>query len=145
MPASRPDRPHAVYRHFDKRDVLLYVGCTYAPERRWKSHYGRWKTYVVRTAVEWFGDRRTALAVESAAIREEHPLFNLDHNMASPSPVQRDYEDLVAGRLDPGVFSERWVHPHDFGRFTAVARAFGLDEKTVAHRTTPRPAVRWRG
>jgi hypothetical protein len=80
------ERETAVYRLFDIKRVLLYVGISCAPSKRFKGHQRdkEWWSAVHHNAIEWHPDRITALRREAAAIADEHPLYNLAH----PDPTR---------------------------------------------------------
>lgn len=67
-----------LYRFLDDHDRLLYVGVAYNPDTREKQHRSsqRWAPLIDRREDEWFDTRRAALDAETAAIRDESPLFN---------------------------------------------------------------------
>lgn len=69
----------AVYRLYDFAGVLLYVGISDNPKRRFAQHADDkgWWYLVVRWTVEWFETRDAAVAAEARAIREECPAYNL--------------------------------------------------------------------
>lgn len=71
----------AVYRLYDANDTLLYVGVATAPDARLKAHskHKSWWGDVARTSLDWYPDRETALAAETAAIRSERPKYNVRH------------------------------------------------------------------
>ena len=72
-------RPVAVYRFFRADGVLLYVGITADPWTRFNQHeFAPWAAHadLDRTKVDWYADRATAKAVETAAIKTERPLAN---------------------------------------------------------------------
>lgn len=75
-------RPHALYRFYDRSDVLLYVGITVDPGARFKKHGGdkEWWTEVDRIGIEHYATRTEALEAERKAIKEEQPLHNVVHN-----------------------------------------------------------------
>lgn len=77
--------PTALYRLYDTRGALLYVGVTNNPERRFKQHRDSkpWWPQVARKTVEWRPSRVRALAEEAAAITAETPVYNIDHNPAA--------------------------------------------------------------
>lgn len=81
--ASLNGRPHALYRFYDRSDVLLYVGITVDPGARFKKHGGdkEWWTEVDRINIEHYATRREALDAEKKAIKEEQPLHNKVHNV----------------------------------------------------------------
>lgn len=73
----------ALYRLYDDRGALLYIGISTNPYERWNTHrcdHGWWSS-VARKAVEWFDTRLDAARAEAAAIRAEGPL----HNKALPN------------------------------------------------------------
>lgn len=80
MRAAR-ENPHFVYRVFDQADTLLYVGCTRAPHTRFKHHRSQAAWYSRAHRVDWdpHPNFLTARAAESAAIRADRPLFNIEH------------------------------------------------------------------
>lgn len=71
--------PHAVYRLWAKDGSLLYVGCSFRPFNRLKSHEAHqvWAAMISSVTMEWFPDRATALAAELDAIRIETPEWNV--------------------------------------------------------------------
>lgn len=76
--------PTALYRLFDEYDVLVYVGITYYPERRFEKHRRTywWKT-VIRWDIEWHPNRHAAARAEKEAIREEWPVYNVQRPVGS--------------------------------------------------------------
>jgi predicted GIY-YIG superfamily endonuclease len=80
--ASLASAPHALYRFYDRTDVLLYVGITMNLPTRMFKHKGTkpWWTSIADIQVEHFATRGEALTAERKAIREERPLYNEQHN-----------------------------------------------------------------
>ncbi|WP_425387384.1 GIY-YIG nuclease family protein [Embleya scabrispora] len=85
--ARRPvleDRRTAGYRLFDLDDVLLYVGISVDPRKRFRGHrYGNkrskpkeWWPRVASTRIEWFDSRPQAESAESFAVVTEYPRHN---------------------------------------------------------------------
>lgn len=72
----------ALYRHFDSRGALLYVGITSDVVARGKQHAAAsaWIESVSRTEAEWHQDRASALQAEAKAIATERPLFNVSQS-----------------------------------------------------------------
>lgn len=68
----------ALYRFFDARDRLLYIGITEILDTRLASHRRRspWRSEIARHTVEWHSSRRAASDAEVAAIRTERPIHN---------------------------------------------------------------------
>ena len=70
---------HALYRFYDAREELLYVGITDEPWRRWREHVRTkpWYPRVKHQAITWYEDKAAAEAAEREAIRSECPRFNI--------------------------------------------------------------------
>ncbi|MEV1013740.1 GIY-YIG nuclease family protein [Micromonospora sp. NPDC049801] len=105
------NQPHALYRFFDRTDVLLYVGITADLPTRLKSHRkGKpWWTQVANITIEPFETRQEALDAEKRAIREEGPLHNDQHNPHVWVETGVRPEDI-----DGAWIAENWrkVHPY---------------------------------
>ena len=87
----------AVYRLYDAQDVLLYIGVSQQPHRRWQQHAQgkRWWPEVARSEIgTWFESRELAVLAEAAAIRSERPRYNIRRGANTPIRNIR-----VAGRL----------------------------------------------
>lgn len=68
---------HAVYRMFDSKNRLLYVGTT-GRARRFDEHaVKRWFPAVQRISLNWHASEAEARLAESLAIKDEHPRFNI--------------------------------------------------------------------
>jgi predicted GIY-YIG superfamily endonuclease len=78
---ARPGRT-AVYRFYDRRGVLLYVGITNSPRHRFEQHAAdkEWWPAVTGRTIEWCASRRAALEAEWFAIKNERPIHNKQHN-----------------------------------------------------------------
>lgn len=74
--------PTNLYRHFDKDDVLLYVGISLSAVNRTAQHVHQsdWAKFIARIEIETYPSRDAALAAEREAILAEHPVFNTVHN-----------------------------------------------------------------
>lgn len=70
---------HILYRCFNKKDALLYVGMTSDPEHRFKSHRETkiWWKYVDHITLQPYPNRRQLEYAETSAIRMETPKFNV--------------------------------------------------------------------
>lgn len=99
------NQPHALYRFFDRSDVLLYVGITADLPTRMKNHRkGKpWWTHIHNITVEHFDTRQEALDAERKAIREEKPLHNDQHN---PHVWVTDLPD--PRKIDGRWLAENW-------------------------------------
>lgn len=81
-PVVPPGRRCALYHHFDAAGALLYVGISEIVVDRGKQHSvtAEWVRFVATTTAKWYPNRAEAEAAERAAIRNERPLFNRQHN-----------------------------------------------------------------
>jgi excinuclease UvrABC nuclease subunit len=86
-PRYLPDVPArqgrtAVYRLYDRRRRLLYVGITNSLKHRFAQHASDkpWWREVSSRTVRWHGTRREALEAEWRAIKTEAPIHNVQHN-----------------------------------------------------------------
>ena len=71
-------RNHYVYRYYDLHGVLLYVGCTMRPEKRWREHQQdrREMSKRVRTVrMQGPYNYDTAREIERVALRTERPVY----------------------------------------------------------------------
>lgn len=105
----------AVYRLFSAKDELLYVGVSKGFGQRWiaHAHVQPWWPEVARQAIDWFDTRDEALAAETHAIREEHPLYNIVHNQAVRPRAVKQRTVSSTG------FPHEWRHP----RLTEISDA----------------------
>ena len=72
------DRPTDVYRLYSD-GVLLYVGISFNAHYRFKQHTKReWWPRVDYVQIFRYSKRSTAEAHEAKAIRDEHPIYNVD-------------------------------------------------------------------
>ena len=77
MTAPIEDRPHYVYRHYDKQDRLIYVGMTSRPDiRPTESRKRAWLATSARYEVSPPMSREAAAWVERATIIGEKPKYN---------------------------------------------------------------------
>ncbi|MFE6355895.1 GIY-YIG nuclease family protein [Streptomyces rochei] len=79
-----PSERTALYRLYDADDLLLYVGITHNPKRRWSAHSRdkHWWPDVARKTIEWFETRKSAERVEKIEVEEERPRYNKVFNGA---------------------------------------------------------------
>lgn len=68
-----------LYRHYDKKGILLYAGMSADTLRRFMNHkaYSRWFKEVVMIKIQWFSTKAKAKKAETIAIKKENPLFNI--------------------------------------------------------------------
>jgi AcrR family transcriptional regulator len=95
--------PTALYRYFDDKGRLLYVGITGGnPSRREDGHARSpfWMQLAASSTIERHPERVKALVAERAAIKAERPLFNRQYNdtTAARERVKAYLEEI--GRMD---------------------------------------------
>lgn len=112
---------HYVYRFFDADGVLLYVGESKDPWKRWRGHRSTssFAPLVARGRISVFSDRLTALQAERNAIVDEGPRFNVKHNPGVSSVPRR----ARVGR----------VKPLDTDRLRLLFQQSGLSATEFAH------------
>lgn len=95
----RRERPHYVYRIFDKDGRLLYIGCTEQVDQRIYMHRATYTLACAWEIHEWYDHHTSeelptlaaARAAERAAIKAEAPLLNRQHNPKRWSRVNGEY------------------------------------------------------
>ena len=87
-----------LYRHFDSKDNLLYVGISFSSIYRLAGHKHKssWFNSINKIEIERHATRELALIAEKAAIKNESPLFNIVHNKQTP----RDKTKELLSRID---------------------------------------------
>lgn len=80
--ADGADDPTSVYKYFDARRILIYVGITGAGIARNRQHNEskEWWKYVVSQEIEHYKSRRLAHEREVQLIEKYRPPFNKQHN-----------------------------------------------------------------
>jgi len=79
---------NTLYRFYDASDQLLYIGITLDPIARLRAHRatkGRRWAQIATITLEQFPDRTSIIRAEAEAIRNERPLWNIQHNTPRPS------------------------------------------------------------
>lgn len=97
---------HCLYRHFDKKGRLLYVGVSLSVLHRslWHRHKSNWYGRIATITVQWFKTRKAAIKAEGRAIRAEKPAHNIMGYRHSNAPTALgDY--LTARRLGVREFA----------------------------------------
>lgn len=77
--AKRRSGPTELYRHFDAKGVLLYVGISLSTANRLGQHrcVSPWSKRVTSITIERYPNRKAALDAERNAIQSEGPLYNV--------------------------------------------------------------------
>lgn len=86
------DRPHILYRFWDSRDVLLYVGISVDSASRIANHMRDqpWWSEVETIKFTTYPNRKAALEAEAEMIRTLKPLYNVVHNEMVEEDVAED-------------------------------------------------------
>lgn len=97
-------RPAAVYRYFDEKQRLLYVGISASALTRMAAHKStaRWFRRARFVTVEWYHNRWDALEAEARAICTEYPRYNIGHILFTSKENRLRRELAKEGR---------WVQP----------------------------------
>lgn len=75
-------QPVALYRHFDAKGRLLYVGISLSAAARLSQHRDKpWFKRIAHMTTQWLPSRQAALAAEAAAIKAERPKHNIAHRV----------------------------------------------------------------
>lgn len=113
-----------LYRLFDRRDVLLYIGIANNYGRRMEQHIRSkpWWPDVATTKIERFATRELALDAEREAIGRERPRYNVQHATADGRPR---YDLTIACDLCGQPATEGWVHVD--ARLASKLRRDGAD------------------
>lgn len=71
-----------LYRLFNRAGLLLYVGISDNPLRRWNEHSKSkdWWPEVANLSQDWYPDRTSVELAERHAIKVERPKYNVTHN-----------------------------------------------------------------
>ena len=86
-----------LYRHFDKKDRLLYVGISLSLLQRLSQHKrnSHWFKKISKVVPERFASRELALEAEKKAIAEECPR----HNNCKNFPTEKDSQSTVMKKV----------------------------------------------
>lgn len=143
----------AVYRLYDAKRTLLYVGISNDFGRRWKQHADiqPWWPDVDYQTVHWHPSREAALIAEKAAIAAERPAHNVHHVPKTglvqdeltgfPVPGQRRPDGTVTITAEPREPAPSLI-PDPAGRFgrPPVDAPSGDFARALGKRYDPAPA-----
>lgn len=75
-----------LYRHYNAEGVLLYVGISFGAliRNRWHQKHSSWFESVAHITIERYPTQEIAKEAEAAAIIEERPIYNKQHNWRPP-------------------------------------------------------------
>lgn len=123
-----------LYRHYDSRSELLYVGISLSAVARLSQHklHAHWFTDIRRVEIERFDTPDRARAAERKAIKGEKPKHNIAHRIiVRPKPKKRthiDAADIIKA----------------FGGVTKAAKAMGVPITTLYSWKTRGSIPDWR-
>ncbi len=119
---------YSLYRFYDAREELLYVGISNEPWRRRKQHSVTqpWYPLVRFQTIEWLDGEAAASRAERSAIRRERPLYNIA-GAIEPPPVPRRRLGLRPRRwITRAIFTALWAWAAIFERACCPALAAPL-------------------
>ena len=92
----------ALYRYFDRGEVLLYIGKSGVLATRSAAHIRRsqWMQFAARSTIERFGTPEEVGTAEREAIEAEHPIFNVQYNDTPEARTRLVAYLTEAGRPD---------------------------------------------
>lgn len=71
---------HYLYRQFNNKGELLYVGITWSVQIRHQAHkFAEWWDDITTITIERFETKQEASEAEISAICKENPKFNIYH------------------------------------------------------------------
>lgn len=112
--------PTQLYRHFDTKGLLLYVGISLRAIHRQHEHAKSkdWFAKIANITIEEFPDRDSAIEAEKKAIIHERPLYNVVHNGPGRDALIAKEKRLAAQAAQ----RERARHEADIQAQVEVAR-----------------------
>jgi predicted GIY-YIG superfamily endonuclease len=133
---------HILYRCYNRKESLLYVGMTNNPEDRFKHHrtHQPWWPYVDHITLQQYATRRELAGAEATAIQDEHPKFNVVTPTGTPTlrtPGRRSVpvwsEPSAFGSVVPeyGFLIEQTLEQQLFPCVECAARAIYCEGETV--------------
>ncbi len=129
------DHHTVLYRLFDRRGGLMYVGITCGPGRRFTQHHRSqvWWEWVVGCTFEHYDTREEAMAAELAAIANEEPAFNVAGRPERQSEILRC-----------AWFARTWVEhlpTHGVDRITGTSNLLDAFDLYDAYDSSPEVAA----
>lgn len=138
----------ALYRLFNADDLLLYVGISKNPKKRWGQHALEkpWWHEVAEKTVEWHPDHATAVALETQAIAAERPAYDQTARRyvslaTAPPRLEFDYSqeqasvvEAVTQKIQSGVYGPgKRLQAARVGREHGVSACIARDALDVIH------------
>lgn len=110
---------HEVYRAYDGRGRLLYIGCCLDVERRWDGHRrtAMWRSYCFKLVSKRYPNKEVARAIEARAISILAPFYNGQHNRRKRTwaeTVRYEKRAKVRTHGRPEII-RRWVQTKEKG------------------------------
>lgn len=97
----------ALYRYYDDKGVLLYVGISIHPIKRLEEHQKNgeevWTSDISTVKISRFKTKRKALSEEGRTIRAERPKYNINHGKITCSTRKRKtaFNDHIIVNVSP--------------------------------------------
>jgi excisionase family DNA binding protein len=116
----------ALYRHFDAKNNLLYVGISLSAVARLSQHstLSAWFDDIARVDVVWFDTREKALEEERRAVAQEKPIYN--------KRLQTVIKDLPQQRDEPRkAITHKIVVLNPVYKINEAAQVLNISESTL--------------
>lgn len=81
----------SLYRHFNSKGNLLYVGISKNPIKRLSQHEktSHWSRQITKIEIEWFETHEQALEAERKTIRSKRPKYNVMHKIDHSAEIKQ--------------------------------------------------------
>jgi predicted GIY-YIG superfamily endonuclease len=146
----------ALYRHFNAKGELLYVGISLSALKRLGEHAAnaKWYRSIANVTIEWHPTREAADAAETEAIRRECPKYNIAKVPAAAKPPRKEKNQFASVELTPEEFERIRLSEQRLGDGATLdsRQCAGLGGQSVSNwlfvvraGEAPAPVVRTRG
>ena len=80
-----------LYRHFNSKDELMYIGISISAAHRLSQHKttSAWIDDITKITIENFETREQVIEAETSSIKKEKPLYNVVHNKTVPEELKK--------------------------------------------------------
>jgi len=89
-----------LYRHFNSKDELMYIGISLSTVARLSQHkeHSHWFSDITKVTIEKYETREEVLLAEKQAIQTEKPLYNIKHNKPKKEKKLSSFEEAEISR-----------------------------------------------
>ena len=123
----------SLYRHYNSKGELLYVGVSLSALQRLGQHadHSDWFASIARVTIEHLDTREAALDAERAAVIRERPLHNIHHKKASEEAQRKANEKLTETAQAKKDLTARIVYFHPVYSLHGAAQALAVNVRLV--------------